>query len=155
MFVQHPNPLWMLTCLLHLLQQFSCICLGYAWERTCVTTSCCVCGPCHLPIFSVLLHLCIVPGLRPWLNGRAAGNPLGSHVAAISRKPMSRNGSREVHTTSPAWSFCDDQLPEHVHHREDSGSWSRRARELSEQEMFACLTRADSWDESEQSSCTL
>ena len=32
-------------------------------------------------------------------------------------------------------------------YREDSNSWFRRAHELSEQEVFACLTRADPWDE--------
>ena len=56
---------------------------------------------------------------------------------------------QEVHTTSPAWSISDDQLQDRECHREDSNTWFRRAHELSEQEMFACLTRADPWDESD------
>ena len=35
-------------------------CLGDAWEHSFVTTSCCVCGPCHFSIFSVLLCRCIL-----------------------------------------------------------------------------------------------
>ena len=59
---------------------------------------------------------------------------------------------QEVHT--PAWSISDDQLQERESHRDDSQTWFRRAHELSEQEMVACLTRADPWDESE-SPCEL
>ena len=49
---------------------------------------------------------------------------------------------QEVHTTSSAWSISDDQLQERERHRGGSGTWFRRSHELSEQEMFACLTRA-------------
>ena len=41
------------------------------------------------------------------------------------------------------------RLQEWEHHRQDTNSWSRRGHELSEQEMFACLTRTDSRDESD------
>ena len=49
---------------------------------------------------------------------------------------------QEVHTS-------DDQLQERECHREDSNTWSRRAHELSELEMFACLTCTDCWNESD------
>ena len=66
--------------------KFSCLCLVYAWERTCDDI---------LSRFWPLSHThCIFSSLRPWQNGRADGNPFGSHLAAISRKPMSRNSSR-------------------------------------------------------------
>ena len=60
-------------------------CLGDAWEDSFVTTSCCVCGPCHFPIFSVLLGGCIFPRFGPWLNRCAAGSPFGSRMVTTSR----------------------------------------------------------------------
>ena len=93
--------------------------------------------PSHLLCVTVTVHF---PEFGAMANWTSAGNPCGSHMAAISRKPTMRIEEQEVHTS-------DDHLQERECHREDSNTWSRRAHELSEQEMFACLTRADSWDE--------
>ena len=60
-------------------------CLGDAWEHSFVTTSCCVCGPCHFSIFSVLLCGCIFHRFRPWLNRCAVGSPFGSRMVTTSR----------------------------------------------------------------------
>ena len=38
----------------------------------------------------------------------------------------------------------DDPLQECGHHWQDPSTWCRRAQELSEKEIFACLTRTDS-----------
>ena len=54
---------------------------------------------------------------------------------------------QEVHTPSPAWSISDKRRQERECYREDSHTRSRLANEVSEQEMFASLTCADSWDE--------
>ena len=52
-----------------------------------------------------------------------------------------------MHTTTSVWSISDDHLQEHVYHREDSNTWSRRGRELSDHEIFiACSTGADPSD---------
>ena len=56
--------------------------------------------------------------------------PLKSHMD----KAYVEEWEHEVHTS-------DDQVQKRA--------WFRRAHELSEQEMFACLTCADSWDESD------
>ena len=107
-----------------------------------MTTSCCVCGPRHLPISSVLLYPCICPSLRPWLYGRAAGNPFLVPCGSNFQTGYVEEWEQEVHTS-------DDQLQERECHREDSNTWFRRAHERSEQEKFAFLTRADPWDESD------
>ena len=50
-------------------------------EHSYVTTSCCVCVPCHFPNF-----LCV--SLRPWPNWCAAGSPFGFCMVTTSRNPI-------------------------------------------------------------------
>ena len=52
-----------------------------------------------------------------------------------------------MHTTSRLWSISEERRQERECYREDSHTCSRLAHEVSEQEMFASLTCADSWDE--------
>ena len=106
--VQHPNPLWFLTCLWYFIATTFEYLFGVrddlllrSWPMP----------PTKLYIFH---------SLRPWLNGRTAGSRFGFPCGSNFVKACVEEWKLEVH---------------------------RRAHELSSQEVFACLTRADPWDE--------
>ena len=113
MSVQHPNPLWFLTCLLHFLATIFEYLIRGTLGNTRVSRPL-VAFVAHATFpFSLWCFNCAFPhSLRQWLNGRAAGHPLGYHMAAISRKPVLRNREQEVHTS-------DDRLQQRECHRED------------------------------------
>ena len=67
--------------------------------------------------------------------------PIWIPYGSSFQKACAEEWELEMHTS-------DDPIWECGYHWQDTSTWFRRAHELSEKEMFACLTRADSCDES-------